>query len=77
MQIQVEVCDVCQEPGREVEHYKFALPGQRLRTVALCSEHGRLLKDFAGQLASRKQAIKRVMDMSEIEALRRPVEKPK
>ena len=74
MQIRVEVCDVCQDPNKPVEHYRVGLPNQRLRSLALCVDDATPLAEFGSTIA--KRATKRVMSMEEIEKMRRPTALP-
>jgi len=48
----IEVCDVCRRVGEPVTKFRAAFGGGRLRTFALCEEHGGPVRDLIGHLGS-------------------------
>jgi len=48
----IEVCDVCRTVGEPVTRVRVAFGAGRLRTYALCEEHGGPVRELIGHLGS-------------------------
>jgi hypothetical protein len=73
VQIRVEVCDVCKDREKAVEHYRLSKGRDRLSTYALCAEDAVELEALLVRLApSRKprRAGAPVASMADVNAAR-------
>jgi hypothetical protein len=69
LKISVEVCDVCGDRERAVRVWRFAPPGGRVRTVALCREHEQPLLSLPDEAPKRPQ--RKVVPREQVEGKKR------
>lgn len=64
--VTLEVCDVCHDRSREVQVWRVAAPGGRLRRVVLCEEHAAPLAELPG-VEGRRRGQRVVVSRDEVE----------
>jgi len=71
----IEVCDVCRRVGEPVTRVRVAFGTGRLRTYALCEEHGGPVRELlghlgAGTIAQPPARASKVLSMEELDAVK-------
>lgn len=78
VKISVEVCDVCHNPDRKVKHWRIAAPDQRLRSFALCDEHGQAWAAILAQMPGGDvRRARKVATMADVAAAKKATRKGK